>query len=354
MASGLSQHGRVRKVDRKGKQFYKREGPGIDTSIRSLRVANAAKRFEQRRLAWSKLPQLAALFGSPSKQRTIYTANHTQRLPGTEVRSEGDDPVLGDDAVNEAYDYLGATFDFYYEAYDRNSIDDAGLPLEGTVHFGVNYDNAFWDGHRMIFGDGDLTVFERFTKSIDVIGHELTHGVVEHEPGLIYWGQSGALNESLADVFGSLVKQYKRKQSAREADWIIGEGLLKPGINGDGIRSMKAPGEAYDDPRLGGKDPQPAHMDDYDRTFEDNGGVHINSGITNHAFYLAADALGGFAWERAGLIWYETMLSPFMGPTTRFSRFARLTMVTARQLFGSGSDEEQAVRDGWKAVGISV
>jgi Zn-dependent metalloprotease len=228
------------------------------------------------------------------------------------------------------------------------------MELEGTVHFGVNYDNAFWDGNRMIFGDGDQTVFERFTKSIDVIGHELTHGVVEHEPGLMYWGQSGALNESLADVFGSLVKQYTRNQTADQADWIIGEGLFKPGINGKGIRSMKAPGTAYNDPALGGKDPQPDHMSKYNRTFEDNGGVHINSGIPNRAFYVTAIELGGFAWERAGVIWYETMLSAFMGPATRFSRFARLTLLTARQLFGTDSAEEQAVRKGWNAVGISV
>jgi Zn-dependent metalloprotease len=117
---------------------------------------------------------------------------------------------------------------------------------------------------------------------------------------------------------------------------------------------MKAPGTAYDDPALGGKDPQPDHMSHYDRTFEDNGGVHINSGIPNHAFYVTAAELGGYSWERAGLIWYETLLSPFMGPTTRFTRFARLTLLTARQQFGTDSEEERAVRAGWNAVGISV
>ncbi|SQI22331.1 Extracellular minor metalloprotease precursor [Salmonella enterica subsp. arizonae] len=135
----------------------------------------------------------------------------------------------------------------------------------------------------MVFGDGDGEIFNRFTSSIDVVAHELTHGVTETEAGLIYFGQSGALNESLSDVFGSLVKQFHLQQTAGQADWIIGEGLLAKGINGKGLRSMAAPGTAYDDPLLG-KDPQPAHMQNFIKTREDNGGVHLNSGIPNRAF----------------------------------------------------------------------
>ena len=227
------------------------------------------------------------------------------------------------------------------------------MPLKATVHYGQDYDNAYWSGSQMVFGDGDGELFNRFTISIDVTGHELTHGVTQHEAGLIYWGQAGALNESISDVFGSLVKQRVNKQKADEADWLIGEGLLAPGVNGEALRSMKAPGTAYDDPVLG-KDPQPAHMRDYVHTISDNGGVHINSGIPNHAFYLAATRIGGYAWEEAGLIWYETLRSPSLRRGAQFQAFAGLTVVTAQSLFGVGSEEDEAVSGAWGEVGILV
>ncbi len=200
------------------------------------------------------------------------------------MRIEGA-PASGDAAVDEAYDGLGATFDLYWDVYERNSIDDEGLPLDATVHYGTDYDNAFWNGQRMVFGDGDGDLFNRFTIAVDVIGHELTHGVTEDEAQLAYFFQPGALNESNSDVFGSLVKQKLLHQTVEEADWLIGAGLFTSNVQGVALRSMKAPGTAYDDPVLG-KDPQPAHMRDYVRTYQDNGGVHINSGIPNHAFYL--------------------------------------------------------------------
>lgn len=286
------------------------------------------------------------------KRRTIFTAHNTQNLPGDVVRVEGA-PRSRNHAVNEAYDGLGATYDFFWEAYERHSIDDDGLPLNATVHFGVNYDNAFWDGQRMVFGDGDGELFHRFTISLDVIGHELTHGVTEDEAQLTYFFQSGALNESTSDVFGSLVKQRVLKQTAAQADWLIGAGLFTANVRGVALRSMKAPGTAFDDPVLG-KDPQPAHMRDYVHTFDDNGGVHINSGIPNHAFYFVATRLGGHVWEMAGRIWYETLRDPRLRPNTGFRRFARLTLANAGRLFGQGSPEQQAVRDGWSQVGIAV
>src|SRR5919205_959577 len=204
---------------------------------------------------------------------------------------------------------MGDTFDFYWAAYQRDSIDDAGMPLIGTVHYQQDYDNAFWNGRQMVFGDGDCDLFNRFTIALDVVGHELTHGVSGDEVNLRYAGQPGALNESVSDVFGSLVKQYIHKQTADQADWLIGQGLFTAKVHGVALRSMKAPGPAYDDPVLG-KDPQPATMSGYVHTTADNGGVHINSGIPNHAFYLVATALGGHAWEKAGHIWYETIRDP--------------------------------------------
>jgi Zn-dependent metalloprotease len=205
----------------------------------------------------------------------------------------------------------------------------------------------------MVFGDGDGDLFNRFTLALDVIGHELTHGVTEDEARLFYFFQAGALNESISDVFGSLVKQRTLNQMADQADWLIGAGLFTANVDGAALRSMKAPGTAYDDPLLG-KDPQPAHMRHFVYTLEDHGGVHINSGIPNHAFYFVAAQLGGFAWEKAGRIWYETLRDSRLRPNTGFRRFARLTVMTAGRLFGEASPEQGAVRDGWSQVGIVV
>ncbi|MEU2287541.1 M4 family metallopeptidase [Streptomyces sp. NPDC013178] len=291
---------------------------------------------------------------APSDQplRTVYDAEHRTDLPGTKVRGEGEEP--GRDAtVNRAYSGLGATFDLFLKAYGRHSIDGDGLPLDATVHFDEDYNNAFWNGEQMVFGDGDGEIFVDFTNSIDVIGHELTHGVTQYTANLTYYGQPGALNESMSDVFGSLIKQYSLGQTAAEADWLIGAGLLAPSVTGQALRSMKAPGTAYDDDVLG-KDPQPATMDDYVRTGRDNGGVHINSGIPNHAFYLTATAIGGFAWEKAGQIWYDVLTGGELSEKALFTDFAGLTVKAARERFGDGGDEFQAVEKAWEQVGVRI
>ena len=293
-----------------------------------------------------------------TKRRTVYdgqsgSANSANQqgneLPGKPVRNEGDPPT-GDPAVNEAYDGAGATYDFYHDVFQRNSVDDKGLRLDSTVHYSVKYDNAFWNGNQMVYGDGDGEIFQRFTKSVDVIGHELTHGVTQYTARLTYQGQQGALNESMSDVFGIMVKQRVLKQTVDKSNWIIGEGLFTPKVKGVGIRSMKAPGTAYDDPILG-KDPQPAQMKDLFKGTQDNGGVHINSGVPNHAFYLAAMAIGGYAWEKTGKIWYIT-LRDRLRPWSNFSRAAYHTITVAGELYGHGGKEQNAVRDAWKQVGV--
>ncbi|QKJ88213.1 Peptidase M4 family protein [Paramixta manurensis] len=281
-------------------------------------------------------------------EREIYDTQNTETLPGTLVRKEGQ-PGNNDVAADEAWEYLGVTWDFYSQAYQRNSLDNQGLTLKGTVHYGQDYQNAFWNGQQMVFGDGDGEIFNRFTIAIDVVGHELTHGVTETEAGLIYFEQAGALNESISDVFGSLVKQFHLKQSADQADWIIGEGLLAEGINGRGLRSMAEPGTAYDDPKLG-KDPQPAHMDDYVNTREDNGGVHLNSGIPNRAFYLTAKALGGYAWELAGQAWYDTLCDKALPQDADFETFAQFTLRHGQTRFNKSV--AQAIEEAWKQVGV--
>jgi len=283
--------------------------------------------------------------------RTIHDGQHRTALPGAVVLHEGDQPVA-DEAVDQAYDGLGATWHLYHEVFGRDSVDGNGLPLVATVHYDRHYDNAFWNGSQMVFGDGDGTVFLGFTGSLDVIGHELTHGVTESTARLTYSGQPGALNESVSDVFGSLVKQRALGQTADEADWLIGADLLAPGVKGVGLRSLKAPGTAYDDPRLG-KDPQPADMAGYVSTTDDNGGVHINSGIPNRAFQLVATALGGPAWEAPGQIWYDVLTGSSIEPGCDFATFARLTVEATTARFGERSEQVTAVRQAWRTVGVS-
>jgi Zn-dependent metalloprotease len=320
-------------------------------ALRTLAIDNTLRALRATPSPAAPMGRRRAAAGEGQKQRTIFDTHNTQTLPGDVVRREGASPG-SDVMVNESYDGLGATYDFFWAEYDRNSIDDEGMPMNATVHFDREYNNAFWNGEQMVFGDGDGELFNRFTISLDVIAHELTHGVTEDEAQLVYFYQAGALNESVSDVFGSLVKQYVLKQTAQQADWLIGAGLLAADVHGVALRSMKAPGTAYDDPVLG-KDPQPAHMDDYVNTFADNGGVHINSGIPNHAFYLAATQIGGYAWEKAGRIWYEALRDARLRPNSGFRRFAGLTYIHAGQLFGTGSAEQQAVVDAWSQVGIT-
>src|SRR6202011_3456370 len=249
---------------------------------RALATLIFTERLRGERRALATLPVITPV---GEKRRDVFDAQRKTRLPGKLVREEGSAPS-NDVAVNEAYDGAGSTYDFYFDVHERNSIDGRGMRIDSTVHYDSNYDNAFWNGAQMVYGDGDQKLFARFTASLDVIGHELTHGVTAHEANLNYQDQSGALNESFSDVFGSLVKQRVLGETASQADWLIGAELLLPQVKGVALRSMKAPGTAYDDPVLG-KDPQPATMKDYVVTAGDDGGVHINSGIPNRAFYLA-------------------------------------------------------------------
>ncbi|MDQ6642050.1 MAG: M4 family metallopeptidase [Actinomycetota bacterium] len=272
----------------------------------------------------------------------IHTAANGTTLPGRRVRGAGE-PESGDVAVDEAATGITATLALLKDVFARNSYDDKGAGVLATVHYGTDYDNAFWDGTQLVFGDGDQKIFDRFTKPIDVLAHELAHAMTEKSAGLTYQGQSGALNESISDVVGVCVKQRVLGQTAAAADWLIGEGIFLPGVKGTALRSMKAPGTAYDDPNLG-KDPQVGSMDHYVQTTQDNGGVHINSGIPNHAFQLAATAIGGSSAEGAGRIWYAALTSG-IGPDTDFAGFAQATVTAA----GAHAD---AVTKAWATVGV--
>lgn len=303
----------------------------LDQALRARRDAAAATAV--------RVPALAG-------QWVIFSADNTATLPGRAVRGAGD-PVTGDPAVDEAYAGVEASLELFDQALGRSSFDGRGATVLATVHYEKNYDNAFWDGRQLVFGDGDGRIFDRFTKPIDVLAHEFTHAVTQYTAGLVYQGQSGALNEHLSDVFASCVKQRVLGQhDPSEADWLIGEGIFLPAVNGRALRSMAAPGTAYDDPVVG-RDPQVRHMSDYVHTTDDNGGVHLNSGIANRAFHLAATRLGRPVWEQAAQVWYAALTSG-IGPNADFATFADATAAAARRLLA----DDEVVTGAWADVGV--
>jgi hypothetical protein len=273
----------------------------------------------------------------------VHTCHNTAELPGDVVRSAGD-PESGDEAVYEAAYGISGSLALFSEVYGRSSYDGSGASVSLSVHYEQGYDNAYWDGTQLVFGDGDGEVFGRFTSPVDVLGHEFSHAVTERTAGLTYQGQSGALNESLSDVFGSCLKQRLLNQRVDEANWLIGEGLFLPGVAARALRDMAHPGTAYDDPRLG-KDPQVGHLDDYLDTGDDNGGVHTNSGIPNRAFQLAAMAVGGTSWDGAGAIWFAALTGGKVGPDTDFAGFAAAAIAAA-------GDHADVVARAWESVGV--
>ncbi|GEJ57760.1 M4 family metallopeptidase [Anaeromyxobacter diazotrophicus] len=313
--------------------------PKLLRKLGDLDTALLSERLRGQRLAFKEMGFAAVGVPAGGERRTIYDAGHATRLPGALVRGEGG-PRSKDEVVNQAYDSSGDTYDFYWKTFKRNSVDGRGMRLDSTVHYGTRFNNAFWNGRQMVYGDGDGQLFTGFASAIDVVGHELTHGVTQYTVpgGLTYDGQSGALNESISDVFGTLVKQWKLGQDVNAASWLIGEGIMGAKY-GKALRSMKAPGTAWTG------DDQPGDMGGYVQ----DGDVHTNSGIPNHAFFLAAMALGGHAWEKAGPIWYRTL--PMLHPDATFAEAARATIDAAGLLYGAGA-EQAAVQAAWKGVKV--
>ncbi|SFB85235.1 Thermolysin metallopeptidase, catalytic domain [Nocardioides terrae] len=311
--------------------------------IERLQPPPLVERDRQLRSARAAGPRTAPQGAVGGAAWVVHTCSNTAALPGDVVRSAGD-PESGDAAVDEAASGIEATLALWSEVFGRSSFDGQGASVSVSVHYEQGYDNAFWDGTQLVFGDGDGEIFGRFTKPVDVLGHEFAHAVTERTAGLTYQGQSGALNESVSDVFGSCLKQRLLGQRADEADWLIGEGIFLPGVQARALRDMAHPGTAYDDPRLG-KDPQVGHMDDYVDTADDNGGVHTNSGIPNRAFQLAATGIGGTSWDGAGRIWYAALTGGHVGADADFAAFAAATVAAA-------GDHAEVVSGAWKEVGV--
>lgn len=308
-------------------------------------------RDKRHRASTDKIQALVAVAPAMGKaERVIYDCERKLQVDvEPPARTEDDEPVELE-SVNLAYDHTGAARTFYQEVLQRNGIDGAGMTINVNVNYGKGFNNAFWDGKRLVLGTGDDKIFTDFSKSPDVLGHEFSHGVVEHTANLQYFSQSGALNESFADVFGSLIEQRMKGEDFHTANWLVGDEIMADPLYGEALRSMAHPGTAYDNPTLG-HDPQPAHMRDYYNGPNDRQGVHINSGIPNRAFYLTAQELGP---EQAGRIWYAGLLG--LWPTAEFTDAAAVLSAQARILARDRQverDAAQVVRAAFREVGVT-
>lgn len=325
----------------------------IDNSLRSHRLRSDRKFMSALPVQHRRLMAVSkAVAKKPKPIIEVHSCEHGYSLPGKLLMATGGKASKDQDALNV---YKGAmhTWELYYNVFNRNSIDNMGMAIIQSVHYGKIYKNAMWNGRQMIYGDGDKKVFDSFTLDIDIIGHELAHGLTQYAANLNYENESGALNESMSDVFGILVKQYALKLDVKKSNWLIGENIMR-GKN-YALRSMSAPGSAYKNHPSWGDDPQPATMDHFSKTPNteegDWGDVHTNSGIPNFAFYVAAYNTGGFAWEKVGKVWYAALTST-LKKDSNFHDAREATIFHASKLFGKGSLVEKAVRDGWKAAKV--
>jgi Zn-dependent metalloprotease len=279
---------------------------------------------------------------APVPAITVYDSKNTTSLPGAPISRPGKSP---DSTAKRAFDETTAVARFYQQCFGRNSVDDAGMTLMSSIHYGVQYSNAFWNGMQMVYGDGDDRIFLDFTKSTDVIAHELTHGVTQFTAGLVYTDEPGALNESTSDAFGSMFRQWRKDQTVAQADWLVGADILGPAATASGytcLRDLAQPNAKHC------LSPQPSHY----RDFVPGGDPHDNSGIPNHAFYLAATNIGGRSWEKAGKVWYAALTSNKASPTIQMKEFANLTRASAKSLFATDTAVYRGVDDAWASVGL--
>ena len=308
----------------------------VDKEMRKLRVQAGKLTSVTAALSLARVATVA------TPAITVADCNHSQTLPGAPVANPGSSADL---TIKRAYEETKAVAEFYKTVFGRNSIDNAGMTLGSSVHYGVNYNNAFWNGMRMTYGDGDANIFIDFTQSNDVIGHELTHGVTQHTLQLGYSNEAGGLNESISDVFGSMFRQWQAGQTVNQADWLIGHEIMGPGAiarHFTCLRDMASPGAAHC------LAPQPFHFSKY-RTGMD---PHYSSGIPNFAFYKIAMAVGGKSWEKVGQIWYKAMTGFKPSANMRMKTFANRTRKLAVSMYPGNVALQHAVDAGWVAVGL--
>jgi Zn-dependent metalloprotease len=299
-------------------------------------------RTEHLRAVQAILPSAltAAAAGPPAF--SVFDCRNGTKLPGVLVKK----PATSTDAsAKRAYTQTAAVARFFDQVFGRNSIDNGGMPLNSSIHYSVKYNNAFWNGSQMTYGDGDGQIFVDFTQSNDVIAHELMHGVTQYTLGLDYANQPGGLNESLSDVFGSMFRQWQAKQTVDKADWLVGKEIMGPAALARRYTCLR------DLSKPAGKHclaPQVTNFSQY----RDGLGPHTSSGIANLAFYHAAMAIGGKSWEKAGRVWYGVLTGSGVKPKMTMKQFATQTRKVAGTLFPNEPAVKTAVDAGWKAVGL--
>ncbi|KHE72468.1 M4 family metallopeptidase [Halobacillus sp. BBL2006] len=282
----------------------------------------------------------------------IYTYDLENQWGGSASLFQSNDAAFKDNYERPAVDAhynSEEVYDYYKEEHNRNSIDGEGMPIISVVHFGQDYNNAFWNGQYMTYGDGDGEFFIPLSAGLDVAAHEMTHGVTTYSAGLKYRNQSGALNEAFSDIFGALID---------EEDWELGEDIMADEAVASGrtsLRSLSNPskypvGEKYA-PYGDGNGMYPSNMDEYyDLPLDlDNGGVHINSSIINHAAYITGEQIGK---EKLGQIYYRA-LTVYLTPDSDFSHAREVIVQSAVDIYGEGSAEAMATADGFNQVGIT-
>ncbi len=289
--------------------------------------------------------------------RKIYTANNRTSLPGTLLFQEGGSS--SDSVAMAAYNNLGYTYNYYKSKFNRDSIDGAGMQLIATVHYGNKYNNAFWNGSQMVFGDGDGTTFSPFANALDVVAHELAHGVTERTANLTYSSEPGALNEAWSDIYGANVEAF-RDGAISANTWKIGEACYTPATPGDALRYMNNPtADGYSADYY----PERLYPNCTPSSSNDYCGVHGNSGIANLAYYLLVAggthprnkttvSVPAIGMAKAEQIFYRA-LTTYMTSSTNFQGARNATAQAAADLYGGTSSAEyNAVQKCWDAVGV--
>jgi Zn-dependent metalloprotease len=308
----------------------------LDTQIRLLRAQ--AQQFTTSAISLMGKPANVA----PAPAVTVYDCQNTTSLPGKLIdHPEKSKDELAQIVFKTTTDVAG----FFKQAFGRNSLDDAGMSLRSSIHFGDNYDNAFWNGTQMAYGDGSGEIFIPHCKGVDVVAHELMHGVTQYTLQLVYADESGGLNESLSDVFGSMFRQWTNKQSVEQADWLIGADILGTKVKAAGYTCLRDMADPESTKCIG---QQISHYSQYQTGMD----PHESSGIANLAFYRIATALGGNSWDIAGKIWYHVVENEGSAPNMTMHEFAEATRDAAHSLYPSKQPVLQAVNDSWDSVGL--
>lgn len=278
------------------------------------------------------------------RNRETYDCKHKTELPG-DLSLQEQSPLSSDLVLNAAHVNSANAYAYYLTLFNRSSLDGNGMTIKSSAHYGTNYNNAFWNGEEMVYGDGDGSFFREMTRGLDVCVHEISHAVTQFTCKLVYYAQPGALNESFSDMMGIACKHWVNKQFEPEkANWLMGDEIVGTDFPGVAIRSFK-------DEKAYKGDNQPKHMKNYKWTLQDNMGVHTNSGIPNHFFYQLCLIMNRPSYDRPAQIVYKAH-TEYVGSTTGFKDYAKATYKAAQTLYGE--PEMQAVKKAWQNVGINI